>query len=182
MGERGLTLAGLKAAARRALAREAGGVPQAVTSAQVSAALPAEAIWTGTLGTIGFWLADRMLSAATTRETPVEPLALDSPAVQGLVVEEARSVTGGAAPGTGRGAGAAAGLDRGARRGAPRVGDRRGRPAGDHAPAAREGARVVPLRARRACAGLTGRSRRGGPAARRGHAIRPGRRERRRAS
>ena len=156
MGERGLTLVALKAAARRALAREAGGVPQAVTPAQVSAALPAEAIWTGTLRTIGFWLADRMLSAATTRETPLEPLALDDPAVQDLVDQEARSVTGGALPEPDGGAGAAAGLDRRARRSPPRVAGWSGRPAGDHAPAAREEFEWDPLRARRARAASPG--------------------------
>jgi hypothetical protein len=101
MGARRLTLAALKAVAARTLARDAGGTPGAVAAEQVAAALPAEAICTGALREIGFWLADRLLSAATTRETDVEPLALERPAVQRLVFEEARTVAGGASPESG---------------------------------------------------------------------------------
>jgi hypothetical protein len=101
MAARGLTLAALKAVAARTLSRAAGGTPQAVAAAQVAAALPAEAICSGTLREIGFWLADRLLSAATTGETEVEPLALERPAVQRLVFEEARTVAGGGCPESG---------------------------------------------------------------------------------
>jgi hypothetical protein len=101
LAARGLTFAGLKAVAARALARGAGGTPQPVAAAQVAAALPAEAICTGALREIGFWLADRLLSAATTRETGVEPLALERPSVQRLVFEEARTVAGATSPESG---------------------------------------------------------------------------------
>ena len=96
MAERGLTLAAVKGAAARALARDSGGTPQAVAAAQVAATLPAEAICTGALREIGLWLADRLLSATVTRETGVEPFALERRSVKLLVLEEASSVAGGA--------------------------------------------------------------------------------------
>ncbi len=101
MGARGLTLAAVKAVAARSLARASGGTPQAVATGQVAAALPAELICTGVLRELGFWLADRMLSAATTRAEGVEPLALERPSVQRLVFEEARTVAGGERPESG---------------------------------------------------------------------------------
>jgi hypothetical protein len=101
MGERGLTLAAVKGVAARSLARASGGTPQAVAPSQVAAALPAELICAGVLREIGFWLADRLLSTATTRETEIEPLALERPSVQRLVFTEARTVAGGASPESG---------------------------------------------------------------------------------
>jgi hypothetical protein len=101
MGERGLTLAAVKGVAARSLARAAGGTPQAVAPSQVAAALPAELICTGALREIGFWLADRLLSAATTRDAEVEPLPLERAFVQRLVFTEARTVAGGASPESG---------------------------------------------------------------------------------
>jgi hypothetical protein len=98
MGTRGLTLAGVKGVAARSLARAAGGTPEAVPPSSVALALPAELICTGALREIGFWLADRLLSAATTRDGEVDALPLESPAVQRLVFAEARTVAGGALP------------------------------------------------------------------------------------
>ncbi|MDX6573104.1 MAG: hypothetical protein QOC86_2260 [Gaiellales bacterium] len=98
MGARALTLAAVKSVLARSLARDAGGTPRAVDATQVAAALPAEAICSGALRAIGLWLADRMLSTATTRETDVAPLALERSSVQRLVFEEARTVAGAASP------------------------------------------------------------------------------------
>ena len=101
MGQRGLTLAAVKAAGARTLARDRGGTPQAVAAAQVATALPAELICTGALREIGFWLADRLLSATATRETDVEPLALERLSVKRLVFEEARTIAGAGSPESG---------------------------------------------------------------------------------
>jgi hypothetical protein len=101
MAARGLTLAAVKAVGARKLARTTGATPQPVTAEQVAEALPAEAICSGVLREIGFWLADRLLSAATARDDEVEPLALERSAVQRLVFEEARTVAGAASPESG---------------------------------------------------------------------------------
>jgi len=92
---RGLTMAAVKAAAARAVARRRGGTPEPVEAAEVAEALPAEAICTGALREIGAWLADRMLSAATTGVDP-RPLPLESRLVQRLVFEEVRTAAGAA--------------------------------------------------------------------------------------
>jgi hypothetical protein len=63
----------------------------------VALALPAEAVCTGALREIGFWLGDRMLSAAIGGAS-IEPLALERPLVQQLVFDEARTVAGGISP------------------------------------------------------------------------------------
>ena len=96
MHARALTLAAVKGAAARTIARARGGTPEAVTTAEVAAALPAEVIYSGVMREIGLWLADRILSVAATRETGVEPVALERTVVQRLVFEEARTVTGSA--------------------------------------------------------------------------------------
>jgi hypothetical protein len=105
MQPRGLTMAAVKAAAARAVARERGGTPAPVAAGEVAEALPAEAICTGALVEIGMWLADRMLSAATSG-VEVEPLSLERTAVQRLVFEEARTVAGAVAGDAGRERGA----------------------------------------------------------------------------
>jgi hypothetical protein len=84
----------VKAAAARAVARRRGGTAEPVTSAEVAEGLPAEAVFTGALREIGSWLADRLLSAATT-DANVEPLPLERTRVKRLVFEEARTVAGG---------------------------------------------------------------------------------------
>ena len=125
---RGLTMAGVKAAAARAVARRRGGTPEPVTAAQVAEALPAEAICTGALREIGAWLADRMLSAATigrrARALAAREHAGPAPRVRGGP-HGCRCRRRGSRPGA-RGA---AGVDRSARRRPPRLGGRRdGRP------------------------------------------------------
>lgn len=101
MHARALTLTALRGAAARMIVRAQGGTPEAVTTAEVATALPAEAIYGGAMREIGLWLADRILSAAATRETDVEPVALERTVVQRLVFEEARTVAGGARPESG---------------------------------------------------------------------------------
>jgi hypothetical protein len=96
MHARALTLVAVKGAAARTIVRARGGTPEAVTTADVAAALPAEAIYSGAMREIGLWLADRILSASATRETSVEPVALERTVVQRHVFEEARTITGGA--------------------------------------------------------------------------------------
>lgn len=101
MGERALTLAGVKGVWARSLARAAGGTAEPVATARVAAALPAELVCTGTLRELGFWLADRLLSAATSLEADVEPLPLERAVVQRLVFGEASTVAGGLSPESG---------------------------------------------------------------------------------
>ena len=140
MSERGLTLAAVKAVLARGLARNSGGTPEAVAAAQVAAALPAEAVCSGAVREIGFWLADRMLSAATTREIGSRAARARAP------VRAAARLRGGPHrgrrwPGTGSRARPSVVLDRRARRGVSRVGGQCGRrPRGD-TPAARKAAR-----------------------------------------
>jgi hypothetical protein len=95
MQPRALTMGAVKAVATRAVARRHGGTPEPVTSAEVADALPAEAICIGAMQEIGLWLADRMLSAATTG-ADVEPLPFERTQVKRLVFEEARTVAGAA--------------------------------------------------------------------------------------
>jgi len=64
-----------------------------VTTAQLAAALMAEAICTGVLRELGWWLADRLLSASATGAS-VDPIALERTRVQRLVLAEARTVAG----------------------------------------------------------------------------------------
>jgi hypothetical protein len=97
MDERGLTLAAVKAAAARTLVRDRGDAPEVLSAERVAAALPAEAIYSGALREMGFWLADRILSAASADAT-VEPIALERTVVQRLVFAETRTVAGGASP------------------------------------------------------------------------------------
>jgi hypothetical protein len=93
MEKRGLTFAAVKAAAARAVARRRGGEPEPVAPELVASTLPAELICTGALVEMGFWLADRMLSAAI-REAETAPPSLDEKRLQRLVFEEARTVAG----------------------------------------------------------------------------------------
>jgi hypothetical protein len=92
--ERRLTLESIKAAAARALARLCSGTSEEVAPGEIAVALPAEAICTGALGEMGVWLADRILSAATSG-VGVESVTLERSSVQRLVFEEARTVAGG---------------------------------------------------------------------------------------
>lgn len=93
LAPRRLKLSLVKAAAARELGRRRGGIPHPVTAAQVAAALPPEAICTGTLQELGWWLADRVLAAATTTES-IDPIALQDMRIQRLVFEEACTVAG----------------------------------------------------------------------------------------
>jgi hypothetical protein len=93
LAPRQLTMSLVTAAAARELARRRGGTPHPVSAAQVAAALSPEVIYAGTLQEIGWWLADRILAAATTAET-VKPVALEDVSIQRLVFEEASTVAG----------------------------------------------------------------------------------------
>jgi hypothetical protein len=93
LAPRGLKFSLVKAAATRALARRRGGIPQPVTAAEVRATLSAEAICTGTMQELGWWLADRVLAAAATAQT-APPIALEDVRIQRLVFAEACSVAG----------------------------------------------------------------------------------------
>ncbi len=97
MRVRGLTLAAVKGAAARHVARRRGGGAGAAEAEAVAAALPAEAIFTGALQEIGLWLADRILSAAVSGVT-VEALPLEDQVVRRLVFDEAQTVAGRASP------------------------------------------------------------------------------------
>jgi hypothetical protein len=97
---RGLTMSDVRAAARRAAARRAGGEAQASRSADLSLTLTAEAIWTGALREVGWWLADRLLSAAA-GNVNIEPAPLQRTQVQQLVYAEARTIAGARSPESG---------------------------------------------------------------------------------
>jgi hypothetical protein len=97
----GLTMAAVKAAAARVVARQLGGTPAPAAVSDVAEALPAEAIYTRALEEIGVWLADRILSAAAAG-VEVEPVPLERTRVQRLVFEEARTVAGAVARDSGR--------------------------------------------------------------------------------
>jgi hypothetical protein len=104
MAPRGLSLAAITAVAARVVARRRGGSQSLADGDEAPAALPAEAICSDTLTEIGWWLADRLLSAHAT-DAHVTPLPLESRRVQRLVWDEVRSVAGRALtePGTMRG-------------------------------------------------------------------------------
>jgi hypothetical protein len=91
--ERGLTIGAVKAVAARTVARRRGGTQRPVAAADVAEALPAEAICSGLLREVGFWLADRLLSAATTGAS-IEPIALERTRIKQLVFEEVSTVAG----------------------------------------------------------------------------------------
>lgn len=94
MNVRGLVFADVKAAAARSVAQGRGGCgDESVPADDVCAALPAEAICSGTLMRIGLWLGDRILSAAT-RGIELTPVGLEDQRLQRLVVEEATTVAG----------------------------------------------------------------------------------------
>jgi len=95
LATRRLNLSLVKAAAARALARRRGGTPHPVTADQVAAALSPEAIYTGTMQELGWWLADRVLAAAATAQSIV-PIALEDVRIQRLVFAEACTVAGAA--------------------------------------------------------------------------------------
>jgi hypothetical protein len=91
---RGLVMSDVNGVAARQVARRrGGGAPDAVTAAEVAAALPAEAICTGAARDLGWWLADRLLSTKATA-TSVEPIAPEDPRIMRLAVAEARTVAG----------------------------------------------------------------------------------------
>ncbi|HEX4034783.1 MAG TPA: hypothetical protein VHX66_10095 [Solirubrobacteraceae bacterium] len=104
MAPRGLSIGATTAVAARQVARRRGGSPLAVETSEAAAALPAEAICSGALTEIGWWLADRVLSAKAT-DSDVAPVPLESRHIQRLVWDEVRSVAGRALaePGTVRG-------------------------------------------------------------------------------
>jgi hypothetical protein len=93
MAPRALSIAAITAVAARDVARRRGGAAVAVDVGDATAALPAEAICSGALTEIGWWLADRLLSARAT-DADVTPLPLESRHVQRLVWDEVRSVAG----------------------------------------------------------------------------------------
>jgi hypothetical protein len=90
---RGLAMRDINALAARAAVRRLGGTPEAITAAEVAAALPAEAICTGVVSELGWWLADRLLSAKATAAS-AEPISLDDARIQRLTLAEARTVAG----------------------------------------------------------------------------------------
>ncbi|MGO9886236.1 MAG: hypothetical protein ACLPV4_24860, partial [Solirubrobacteraceae bacterium] len=86
MHARGLTMSDVSGVAARTIARRRGGAGHPVTAAQVRSELAAEAICTGTLTELGWWLADRILSAKV-REVTVEPITLEDRRIKRLVFE-----------------------------------------------------------------------------------------------
>ena len=93
MEPRGLSIGAVTAVAARVVARARGGVAAGVAPNEVANALAAEAICAGVLAEIGWWLADRMLSAKLTA-ADTAPAALESIRVQRLVFSEATSIAG----------------------------------------------------------------------------------------
>ena len=90
---RSLTLAAVRGAAARAVARSRGGTSVAVSKDEIAPLLPAEAIFRDVWRELGWWLADRWLAAQTATEE-IEPLALQEALVKQLVFEEASTVAG----------------------------------------------------------------------------------------
>lgn len=90
---RGLAISDVNGVAARAVAHRRGGTPLAVTAAEVAAALSPEAICNGVVFELGWWLADRLLSAKATAAS-VEPIALEDHRIQRLALAEARTVAG----------------------------------------------------------------------------------------
>ena len=93
MDPRGLTVSAVKAVAARIVARRNGGTAVAAPAAETAAALVPEAICTGALTEIGWWLADRMLSSRATG-AEIVALPLQSARVQRLVFAEACTAGG----------------------------------------------------------------------------------------
>ena len=93
MHARGLTMSDVNGVAQRVIARRRGGAGHPVTAAQVRSELAAEAICTGMLTELGWWLADRILSAKV-REVTVEPITLEDRRIKRLVFEEVCTVAG----------------------------------------------------------------------------------------
>jgi len=106
MRERELTLRTVREVCERVVARRSGAVPAAVSTAQIANALVAEAICSGALKELGWWLADRILCAGAT-ETSAEPISLQRTRVKRLVFAESCTVAGAAS--------GEAGLERGRR-------------------------------------------------------------------
>lgn len=97
LSTRELTMGAVNAAAGRIVARRSGGDPARVDPSEVRAALAPEAICTGALSELGWWLADRILSAAA-RDLNPEPLSLEEQRIQRLVFEEVGTVAGAGIP------------------------------------------------------------------------------------
>lgn len=96
LGARGLTMSAVNAVFERAVARRPGEeAAQPATAGEVEAALAPEAICTGTIAELGWWLADRILSAAA-RELSVEPIALGDLRIQRFVFDEVTTAAGAA--------------------------------------------------------------------------------------
>ena len=93
MEPRGLSIGAVNAVAARVVARRRGGAGTAPPPDEVAGAIVAEAICTGALTEIGWWLADRMLSAKATA-ADITALALESVRVQRLVFSEACTIAG----------------------------------------------------------------------------------------
>ena len=106
MRERELTLRAVRGVSERVVARRRGAVPAPVPTAQIADALAAEAICSGALKELGWWLADRILCAGAT-ETGAEPISLQRTRVKRLVFAESCTVAGAAS--------GEAGLERGQR-------------------------------------------------------------------
>jgi hypothetical protein len=100
MRPRGLRIADLNAFAARTVARRRGGTPQPVNSDDIAGAIVAEAICGGALQQLGWWLADRLLSAGPVAPAagvaPVASLGLEHPRIQQLVFAEACTLAGAA--------------------------------------------------------------------------------------
>ena len=90
---RALAMRDIRGVAARAVVRRLGGTPQAITAAEVAAALPAEAICTGVVSELGWWLADRLLSAKATAASAAA-ISLDDTRIQRLTLAEARTAAG----------------------------------------------------------------------------------------
>jgi hypothetical protein len=93
MAPRELSIAAVNAAAARVVARRRGAAATLTGADEAADALVAEAICTGALTEIGWWLADRLLSAKATA-ADVTPLALEALRVQRLVFGEACTIAG----------------------------------------------------------------------------------------
>lgn len=90
---RRLTMSAVTAAAGRIVARRSGGTPAPIESSDVWEALAPEAVCSGAMSELGWWMADRILSAAA-RELTVEPVSLEDQRIQRLVFEEVGTVAG----------------------------------------------------------------------------------------
>jgi hypothetical protein len=97
---RGLRMSAVNGVAERVVARRLGGHAEPAPAAEIEAALASEAICTGAISQLGWWLADRILSAAS-RELTVEPIPLKDMRIQRLVFDEATTVAGATIPESG---------------------------------------------------------------------------------